>query len=447
MQPKHEDSKFKAWLDTLQQESWQLELIISGVAIFGLISSFEPLYIFIERALRRATDFNYLQSLIGVFFSFIYLSLLALTISLIIHIVLRGLWIGAIGLRYFSGDIDYEYLRYSSRFKSYLQGKIGSFDKYISKLEDACSLVFAISFLLVFFFISFFLSLLIAAIPFYLIDQFLSAEIGRLISIILVIFIGSAYVITFLDFFTQGYFKRSKWLSRIYFPIYRIMSRVTLSFIYRPLLYNLLDNKLGKRILFVLVPIFIGISWIFGLSINESNYHISDWNEKAEYANWMNYEDLIEDEERQFVHEVSIPSKIIKNTSMPVFLKHRGQIEDVIIKIDSTLKPIEDLRGLKSSGFIISINSKSETDHYDKFQKYLKILEEEVVTVTLDTTKIELQWILSSNKKGQRGYETVIDLSALTRGLHTLHIQRKRKQGDTLANVNVGNIPFWYYPD
>jgi len=37
-----EDS-FSKWLDKLQQESWQLELLISGVAIFALWESLKVL--------------------------------------------------------------------------------------------------------------------------------------------------------------------------------------------------------------------------------------------------------------------------------------------------------------------------------------------------------------------------------------------------------------------
>ena len=34
---------FKKLLDSLQQQSWELELIISGFAIFGLFTAYEPL--------------------------------------------------------------------------------------------------------------------------------------------------------------------------------------------------------------------------------------------------------------------------------------------------------------------------------------------------------------------------------------------------------------------
>ena len=39
MKNDYKDSKFQKLLNKLQQESWQLELLISGFAIFGLISS------------------------------------------------------------------------------------------------------------------------------------------------------------------------------------------------------------------------------------------------------------------------------------------------------------------------------------------------------------------------------------------------------------------------
>jgi len=41
----YNSSEFKKWLDKLQQESWQLELIISGFAIYGLFTAYEPLLI------------------------------------------------------------------------------------------------------------------------------------------------------------------------------------------------------------------------------------------------------------------------------------------------------------------------------------------------------------------------------------------------------------------
>ncbi len=77
-----------------------------------------------------------------------------LLICLIIHVLLRGVWIAAIGLRYVSGDIDYAKLRYQPRFTDWLAHHIGSFDDYIERLERYCSILFSVAFLIIFCFLS-----------------------------------------------------------------------------------------------------------------------------------------------------------------------------------------------------------------------------------------------------------------------------------------------------
>ena len=92
---------FKKLLNRLQEESWQLELLISGFAIFGLFSAFEPLELGLFEA--RANDQSYYLAIYWVALISCYI----LIFNLIFHVLLRGMWIGALGLRYVSGDIDY----------------------------------------------------------------------------------------------------------------------------------------------------------------------------------------------------------------------------------------------------------------------------------------------------------------------------------------------------
>lgn len=448
MDHKYEDSKFKQWLDSLQQESWQLELIISGVAIFGLISSFDPFLEFFASLSMKIQDMLYLQILVSMGFSVIILSLYALTFCLILHIILRGLWIGAIGLRYFSGDIDYKSLKYTDRFTNYLKNKIGSFDKYIGKLEDFCSLIFAVSFLLVFFFISFFLSLGVGAIPFYFIEEFMGDTSGRIVAIVLIFIMGFAYLVTFIDFFTQGFFKKKKWLGFFYFPLYKVMSRVTFSFIYRPLLYNLLDNRYGKKVFLFMVPAFFIAIWAVGHRVSESNFHLEKWRDNPEYLNTNNYYDQIENDEKVYVNAITIPSKTMTTSYLPIFIKHRGAIEDVAIAIDSTLQPQEDLRGLVSTNAInITTSILKDSIEYSRVQRYLNVLDQEVLSVQIDSIDVNASWLFSKNSKYQLGYETVIDLKNFKRGEHILNVQRKSLRNDSIITLQVGIIPFWYYPD
>lgn len=133
---------FKKLLDRLQEESWQLELLISGFAIYGLFSAYPALEL--KMASHQAQNHN------NLFFTLILIVALSacsiLIFNLLLHILLRGLWIGALGLRYISGDIEYDALNYTQRFSNYLKDKVGSFDKYIGRLENYCSIILLLRF-------------------------------------------------------------------------------------------------------------------------------------------------------------------------------------------------------------------------------------------------------------------------------------------------------------
>jgi len=230
---------FKKLLDKLQQESWQLELIISGFAIYGLILSYEPL------VLENLKAFKNEETLGANFFGITLTSISILIILLLTHVVMRGIWIGAIGLRYVSGDIDYESLNYSEKFTGFLRKKVGSFDRYISKLENISSTIFALAFLMIFFFISFFMVFGVFAIGRnYLgklepISEIAYTFLSYSLSIVYIICV----LLLLIDFLGAGILKKYKWTSKIYFPIYRVFGFITLAFLYRPLVYNFLDQK------------------------------------------------------------------------------------------------------------------------------------------------------------------------------------------------------------
>lgn len=129
MSKNYDKPSFKKLLDKLQEDSWQLELLISGFAIFGLFYAIEPVnQVSIEALKGGETIFFRVLNTVKIF-------LFIMIFNLIIHIVLRGLWIGALGLRYVSGEIDYDNLNYSDKFTNYLKKKVGSFDNYIWKVR------------------------------------------------------------------------------------------------------------------------------------------------------------------------------------------------------------------------------------------------------------------------------------------------------------------------
>jgi len=441
MQNDYTKPEFKKLLHKLQEESWQLELLISGFAIFGLFTALPTITESYTEAENNHQIYRLVISLVAT------ISCHILIFNLLLHVLLRGLWIGALGLRYVSGDIDYDSLKYSPKFTKYLKKRVGSFDKYIGTLENYCSVIFAVSFLLIFYVLAItFTILAISLIATLLIsNDDLPGWLSQGVGITLVLFIIFGMFFTLIDFLTLGFLKKKKWLSTIYFPTYWVFGFITLSFLYRPLVYNFLDNKFGKRLSLALVPFYIIIALATNLKYNVSNFLRDDMTSTEYVANNNNYENLLTDRDG-FIDHVAIQSKVISDNYVKVFVLFSENIENRIFKFNPELEPDEDSRGLKSA-VSFSNNRSLKRGKRDSLRRaYLKTFNH-MYSVKIDSIKYDADFIISKTKKGDLGFETYLSTKGLIDGKHILKVNRLRiKKGDTI-NSQVSKIPFWYYED
>lgn len=444
MKNDYKSPAFKKLLDSLQQQSWELELLISGFAIFGLFTAYEPLKIELSQAGNEQQIYNVVLYFLAVTACSILL------FNLLLHVILRGLWIGALGLRYVSGDIEFEKLKYAERFKKYLSKRIVSFDRYIGNLENYCSILFAVSFLLIFYVLA--LTLVIIAMVlianFIIENENLPNWISEGVGVTLIIFLSIGMFLTFFDFITQGLLKRNKWVARVYFPIYWVFSFLTLSFLYRPLVYNFLDNRFGKRLILMLTPIYLVILVLASIEYKNSNYLSKDRNSSQHFANRENYMDQLTEKD-DFPGEVVIPSKIIRTPYLSVFIPFTENIEDRIFAYDSTLRPKKDRRGLSSSINIATDwedewKNRKERDSLRK--RYLAVFNE-TYSFKIDSLKFDEDFIVTTHMKGQLGFETNLNIRNLAEGKHLLRVNRLRKRKDTTQTLIEAQVPFWYYKE
>lgn len=255
---------FREWLEKLQQESWQLELLISGLALFGIWESRALIGQFDDYLNLNAT--GALTSHLRSFSYFLKVSWTIFFVNLLIHIIVRGLWIGAIGLRYVSGDIDYDELGYAERFDRFLKRRVGDFDDYIERLERLSSIIFSFTFLLMFFFMSIISILLVIGAMSQVATQILGdldeTPFGFVVLVMLLILLC---LTVFIDFISFGSLKKieSPIFSRVYFWIYRFVGIISLSFLYRPLLYNFIDDRYTKRLVIIAIPYILFVSIVF----------------------------------------------------------------------------------------------------------------------------------------------------------------------------------------
>lgn len=438
MSQDYNNPAFKKLLQKLQEESWQLELLISGFAIFGLFTALPNIE-------YKVLDAQFSQQIYAfVIYSILWASCAILIFNLMLHVLLRGLWIGALGLRYVSGDIDYDKLKYSPKFTRYLKKRVGSFDKYIATLENYCSVIFAISFLLIFYVLAItFTVVAIALIATYLISSDdLPIWLSQGVGVTLLLFVIFGMFFTLIDFITLGFFKKKKWISILYFPIYWVFSFITLSFLYRPLVYNFLDNKFGKRLSFILVPFYILIALTLSLRYNTSNYFDVNATSTEIIANNNNYEDLLT--ETSFIDDVAIQSKVITDTYVKVFVLFNENIENRMYTYNEGLKPDVDNRGLGSN---ITFNGGPVIDGRKRDSlrnEYIKTFND-IYYVKIDTTVYKSEFVFASNIQNKPGFETYVPTKKLTEGKHTLRVRRRAIQNQDTTYRTIATIPFWHF--
>ena len=437
--------KFKELLDKLQQESWQLELLISGFAIFGLIAAISPIENKLYELVALENPYFTGPAKIAILCCYV------LIINLVLHVILRGLWIGAIGLRYVSNEIDYEALNYGKRFTQYLSKKVGSFDDYIHKLENYCSVLFAVAFLSLFYIIAFFTVLAIVTLVGYLfIKTGLFEEfVGTMLLGFFAIIYLSLALIVLIDFITLGGLKKKEWTSFLYMPIYKVFSYITLSFLYRPLVYNFLDNKFGRRILALLTPLYIGLFYISTSQNIRSNFLQAQSYSTKYYSANKNYISLLEDNE--YIKTAAIDSKIINKPYFKLFIPLKEKLEEKLILLDSTIKPQKDKRGIKNSAIRINfkkIDRKKIQQEKDSISMLFFNALNKMYVIKIDSITYNTDFLGTEFKK-QLGFETILPIKNITEGKHTLHISNytvnKKTKATTLEKVI--DIPFWYYKD
>lgn len=339
---KTKNPKFSEWLEDLQQESWQLELLISGFVIYGLFAA-KPYINEVTRFLMASND---LTLFIGALISAsLPLAWYVFVCNLLIHVFIRGLWIGSVGLRYVSGDIDYEELNYSKVFTEYYNKKYGSFDNFILKLEKISSIIFSITFLIFFIFFS---TLIYIGILIYIGNFAFDPESFILFRFLGYIFFGILILGGFLivlDFLSIGGLKRikNKYFSKAYFKINKLVSTVTLAILWKPLLLNFLDHKFSRLVFIMSVPYAILVSILLPNLFIDSNVYHPDFMKDSLYPevvagesyNYYYYEDELEqfmgDQEETVLREILLKSKKINGQIMEVFVNSHPE-DDILIK-------------------------------------------------------------------------------------------------------------------
>ena len=270
------------WFEKLRVNSWEIEILIVAcilAALFNLpefteekLAALEVSTHFDQRANTDEFDDSVFWMLVGMIKMFMYsavnvfIGISKITFSL--YIFFRGFWVAVIGLSsVFSNGINVKGLRFSSYFNKLLPDT--SFDNYILRLDNICSSVFSLGFLVAFFYVSILIFfsvciLFLGSIEYfsmYFFESLTPETFTTSIAVALFVF----GLIFFLDILFLGIFKRVKWkvFSYPYSKIYSFFRIITCFFLYESIYYLLISNVKRRVIL-----IFLGLIFLFiGFSI------------------------------------------------------------------------------------------------------------------------------------------------------------------------------------
>ena len=127
------------WLLEVQNKSWEPEILISGITLTFVFILPNYIYNFYGMLVQ---DFGVFDAIAKILYRISVIAITGLKIILIVHLILRGLWTGCVGLSYvFPAGVNKEKLRKSQRNIIYDKP-----DKLVIKLEKICSILFSFIF-------------------------------------------------------------------------------------------------------------------------------------------------------------------------------------------------------------------------------------------------------------------------------------------------------------
>ena len=155
-----------------------------------------------------------------------------------------------------------------------------------------------------------------------------------------------------LDFLTAGFLKRFHWFSRVYYPFYRVFGWITMARLYRPLYYNLLNRKGGRKLIFLLVPYLTACLYVLSFRVGPNAYVVEPFYEKEVNTAYVldntHYED--EPSESDPDGPLVIPSQIIRSSPLRIRVPIQS-FYDAVVEATCPELPRQNETTLRSAMF------------------------------------------------------------------------------------------------
>jgi hypothetical protein len=408
-----EDKKHKIpkWLKELQENSWELELLISGGAIFTLFQVSDVWINWLE-------NMNIISFLPGraIFLLLGTLGLETLKLGFILHLILRAFWLSMVCINYvFPTGINKEKIKWKKPFRINIEEK-EDLQSPIIFVDRLCGIVMYLSIISTFLLAGIIFTVFITlSAP--MIFGFNTGYIGIVMLL--------AFFIYLVDLILGGIFRKIPYLSYLTFPFFTFYDYLTFRKVYQKsgLLFY---TNISKWKFALSALVFFSIAFTFSYL---NTYRIMHWPnlfDEREYRYQMT-NNSIDLDYRNYRNELSdgrsgvfnIQSKIIKDNYVELFVQYRVMFDELVDLLSETKE-----ENILSDIFEISLN---------------------------DSVYSNIEWFRTFNKTTTNtGITAIIPIEDLKDGKHIIKLscsdKIKAKSSEILFfELKCRNIyiPFW----
>ncbi len=416
------------WLRTIQLNSWEAELLVSALVLYALFQVPDFIEAWHLRNFERGSQFHR-------FFNILIMAIELLKFGYIFHILVRGLWVASVGLSYvFPNGINKELLKFKGKFDKELNTK-KSLVNNVLRLEELSSLFYGISFLA--------FGILLGVGTLFFTFVLLSQEMGQAIRdgdmTLGAIYVSAFFIyliliiLVFIDFLTNGLFRRIDWMAKWFYPVAFFFRIVTLSFLYRRSMLVLVSNTKGWKS--YLVPFIV-------LIVCGGFVYIRDEIKDVKQENYLNAANAS--------NIINVNYENLRNDNDLVIAIIQSDIID-----ENTLKLfIDDLEIYDSFYRSDPEESNTQWDYLDSDSSSLFL--NKYLDISIDSIQYNnLTWYKTQHRDAlEFGFLTYIDIDNLQRGSHSLktridttqlsEIAKRTLMGGMYNQLTLSNIHFFY---
>jgi hypothetical protein len=397
-------SEVPGWLKMLQENSWELEILISGGVIFSLFG----LSNLVTDFFRNLSNTNAFASQ-NITYITTMLATKTLTLGFFLHVLLRSFWVSLVALSSMFGEKNSnKSIRYAKPFNS---KESFNLPEYIVKLDKLSAWMIYNSFTMAFVLAGWIILLFVLT----RLMELASNGMGIFIEPILL----GAFVIYLLDYILFSAFRKVPYLSYLLYPVFKVFDLISLRFVYQPGIDYLASHVARwKTALFYICFVICALVFTY-LSVQKRMH-------------WPNVFDS-----RKYKDQLTIDNEFHTRT----FYRSSNAegLERISIQSDIVTEPVLNL----FIGYSI------------RYEEYIDLIKDEdqryfqnIFSISVDDSVYNSQKFHSTTIYGggafDRGITTYIDISPFKNGLHELKV--KIKDGPETKDTRV-IIPFWLHKE